>query len=57
MGYLCSFFNNENGAQSQYKLLYLQEDQWNLMEQMVKVFGPLQIATTALHETEVVLIH
>jgi len=39
---------DEHGTQGQYKHLHLKEEQWNLMEQMVKVLGPLQIATTAL---------
>ena len=34
-------FYNENGTQSQYKHLHLKEEQWSLMEQMVKVLGPL----------------
>ena len=42
------------GSQSQYKHLHLKEEQWNLMEQMVTVLEPLQIATTALCKTEIV---
>ena len=34
--------------------MHLKEDQWNLMEQMVEVLEPLQIATTALCETQIV---
>ena len=45
---------DERGSQSQYKYLHLKEEQWNLMEQMVTVLEPLQIATTALCETEIV---
>ena len=45
---------DEHGTQSQYKHLHLKEDQWNLMEQMVEVLEPLQIATTALCETQIV---
>ena len=47
-------FYDENGTQSQYKHLHLKEEQWSLMEQIVKVLEPLQIATTALCETEIV---
>jgi len=47
-------FYDEYGTQSQYKHLHLKQEQWNLMEQMVKVLEPLQIATTALCETEIV---
>ena len=46
--------HDERGLQSQYKYLLLKEEQWNLMEQMVAVLEPLQIATTALCETEIV---
>ena len=45
---------DEHGTQSQYKHLRLKEDQWNLMEQMVEVLEPLQIATTALCKTQIV---
>ena len=48
------FFYDEHGTQRQYKHLHLKEEQWNLMEQIVKVLEPLQIATTALCETEIV---
>ena len=47
-------FYDEHGTQSQYKHLHLKEDQWKLMEQIVKVLEPLQIATTALCETQIV---
>ena len=47
-------FHDEHGTQSQYKHLHLKEEQWILMEHMVKVLEPLQIATTALYESEVV---
>ena len=47
-------FYDEHGTQNQYKHLYLKEEQWNLIEQMVKVLEPLQIATTALCETQTV---
>ena len=53
MGNLCSFYD-EHGTQGQYKYLHLKEDQWNLMEKMVEVLEPLQIATTALCETQIV---
>ena len=46
--------HDERGSQSQYKHLHLKEEQWNLMDQMVTVLEPLQIATTALCETEIV---
>ena len=46
--------HDERGSQSQYKHLHLKEEQWNLMEQMVTVLETLQIATTALCETEIV---
>ena len=46
--------HDERGSQSQYKHLLLKEEQWNLMEQMVAVLEPLQIATTALCETKIV---
>ena len=46
--------HDERGSQSQYKHLLLKEEQWNLMEQMVAVLEPLQIATTALCETQIV---
>ena len=38
----------------QVQALVLKEEQWNLIEQMVKVLEPLQIATTALCETQTV---
>ena len=47
-------FYDEHGTQRQYKHLHLKEEQWNLMEQIVKVLEPLQITTTALCETEIV---
>jgi len=37
------FFYDEHGTRGQYKHLHLKEEQWSLMEQMVKVLGPLQI--------------
>ena len=43
--------HDERGSQSH---LHLKEEQWNLMDQMVTVLEPLQIATTALCETEIV---
>jgi len=43
-------FYDEHGTQSQYKHLHLKEELWILMEHMVKVLEPLQIATTALCE-------
>ena len=46
--------HDERGSQSKYKQLHLKEEQWNLMDQMVTVLEPLQIATTALCETEIV---
>ena len=45
---------DECGSQSQYKHLHLKEEQWNLMEQMVTVLEPLQIAPTALCKTKIV---
>jgi len=47
-------FYDEHGSQSKYKHLHLKEEQWKLMEQTIKVLEPLQIATTALCETEIV---
>ena len=46
--------HDEQGSQSQYKHLRLKEEQWNLMDQMVTVLEPLQIATIALCETKTV---
>ena len=36
------------------KQLYLKDDQWVMMEQMVKIFKALQVATTELCEAKVV---
>ena len=47
---------DEQGTQSQYKHLYLKEDQWKLIEQLVTALKPLQVATTALCEAEIVPI-
>jgi len=47
-------FYDEHGSQSQYKHLHFKEKQWKLMEQIIKVLEPLQIATTALCKTEIV---
>ena len=48
--------HDERGSQSQYKHLYLKEDQWKLLEQLVAVLKPLQVATTALCESEIVSV-
>lgn len=47
---------DEQGTQSQYKHLYLKEEQWKLIEQLVTALKPLQVATTALCEAEIVSI-
>ena len=47
---------DEQGTQSQYKHLYLKEDQWKLIEQLCTALKPLQVATTALCEAEIVSI-
>ena len=44
--------HDEQGTQSQYKHLYLKEDHWKLLEQLVVVLKPLQVATTALCESD-----
>ena len=49
-----AILHDERGSQSQYKHLHLKEEQWNLMDHMVTVLEPLQIAGTALCETEIV---
>ena len=36
--------------------IYLNEGQWSLLEQMVKVLKPLQVATTALCESQIVSV-
>ena len=46
--------HDEQETQSQYKHLYLTEEQWKLIEQLVTVLKPLQVATTALCEAEIV---
>ena len=33
-------FYDKHGKQNQYKHLYLEEEQWNLIEEMVKVLKP-----------------
>ncbi len=48
--------HDENRSQSRYKNLYLNEGQWQLAEQLVKVLKPLQVATTALCESEIVSV-
>ena len=48
--------HDEQGSQSQYKHLYLKEDQWKMLEQLVVVLKPLQVATTALCESDTVFI-
>ena len=45
---------DEQGSQYQYKHLNLKENQWKLMVQMAAVLEPLQIATTALCESQIV---
>lgn len=47
-------FLDEKGTQNQYKYLVPSDAQWELMGQMVTVLKPLQIATTALCESEIV---
>ena len=46
--------HDEHGLQNQYKHLHLKEEQWSLMEEIVTVLEPLQIATTVLCEAETV---
>ena len=46
--------HDENETEYQYKNLYLNESQWKFAEQLVKVLKPLQVATTALCESEIV---
>ena len=48
--------HDEQGSQSQYKHLYLKEDQWKLLEQLVILLKPLQVATTALCESDIVSV-
>ena len=48
------FLHDEHGLQSQYKPFNLKEEQWSLIDQMVTPLEPLQIATAALYETEIV---
>ena len=45
---------NEQSSQYQYKHLNPKDKQWQLMSQMVTVLEPLQVATTALCESEIV---
>ena len=47
---------DEQETQSQHKHLYLKEDQWKLIEQLCTALKPLQVATTALCEAEIVSI-
>ena len=47
---------DEQGTQSQYEHLYLKEEQWKLIEQLVTALKPLQVVTTALCEAEIVSI-
>ena len=49
-------FHNDQATQYQYRHLYLREDQWKLLEQMVAVLKPLQMATTALCEAEIIKV-
>ena len=49
-----AILHDESGSQNQYKYLHLKEEQWNLMEEIVTVLEPLQIATSALCEAETV---
>ena len=48
-----AFFYDEHGTEP-IQALVLEEEQWNLIEQMVKVLESLQISTTALCETQTV---
>lgn len=48
--------HDDQGTQGQYKHLYLKEDQWKLLEQLVVVLKALQVATTALCEAEIVSV-
>ena len=44
--------HDDQGTQSQYRHLYLREDQWKSLEQMVTVLKPLQMATTTLRSAK-----
>ena len=48
--------HDDSGNQAGYKHLYLKDSQWELCEQLTKVLKPLQVATTALCESEVASI-
>jgi len=41
-------------SSTDYKYLYLRDDQWVMMRQMVKTLKALQVATTELCEAKVV---
>ena len=45
---------NEQSSQYQYKHLYPKDNEWQLMGQMVTALEPLQVATTALCDSEIV---
>jgi len=51
-----TILHDDQGTQGQYKHLYLKEEQWKLMEQLVIVLKALQIATTALCEAEIISV-
>ena len=51
-----AMLHDDQGTKSQYTHLYLRENQWKLLQQMVTVLKPLQMATTALCEAETVTV-
>ena len=48
--------HDELVTSTDHRILYLKEDQWELLGQMVTALKPLQVATTALCEAKVVSI-
>ena len=48
--------HDDNSASTDYRSLYLKEDQWALLGQMVTVLKPLQVATMAICEAKFVSI-
>ena len=48
--------HNDHITSADSRHLYLKEDQWNLLQQMVTALKPLQVATTALCEAKAVSI-
>ena len=53
---LYAVLHDEQITEAKYKCLYPKEDQWALLIQMATALKPLQVATTALCEAEIVSV-